>query len=124
MSSTPAWRALPTTPAARPASTISGKIVTISSFTSVGPGRCAPVLSPLAVHFQQSRRRRDDDALRADVDAANLVGQRNHHFRPVSSHEDARRGAVALHFRDLAERLALTGDHLAANQLVMVISAR
>ena len=123
-SSNPRSMPRPTTPSARPASTIRGKIVTMSNFIDlvrvVRIARRAP-----AIHLEQSLRRRDPNPLPLDVDLdANLGGQRNQHLaaRPLDHQQAARRAAI--HPHHVPDALAGHGLHRAADQLVVVVRAR
>src|SRR6185436_1185311 len=94
-SSNPRSTPRPITPSAMPASTIRGKIVTISnltlSFLALSRAR--------AIHVEQTLRGRDPNPLPLDVDLdANLNGQRNQHL-----------AARALDFKHAARG---TTDHL------------
>src|SRR5687768_6000303 len=113
MSSRPASRARPMIPARSPASTSSGKIVTMSNFTS----------APLAVHFQQPGRRIDHHPLRSDIDLADLLRQRYQHLGPLPTNDQSCRFAIAVYRDDAADQLPPSRRHLAPNQLVMVVGA-
>src|SRR5688572_14100701 len=109
MSSNPRSAPRLITPSASPASTIRGKIVTMSNF----------------IQLEQSLGRFDPDSPGGDVDVdADLSGQRHQYFTTRTVDDQPAAAGTALNPNDRSYRLAFRRLDRATNQLMLVVAAR
>ena len=114
----PPRSARPTTPSASPASTIRGKIVTMSSVTRP-PTRHST--STRLVHLEQPVGRRNDNPSRRDVHRAERLHEGHEHIPAFPCHDQPRRPTVNVNRPTRPTSCSARQSDLASNELVHVV---